>query len=181
MLHEAVEHFLAKAYGVALTVSGRPVSRASKFRESETKDGGKPTPKGTPQYYAAYARWASKREISEALTYLTTTVEWSDIHRGERFGVNYDQLVRALAYCRHTIVHGFGRLPNDKPSKTPAYCWSVANQLARPRVHGSGLSILPEAAHTTKLINEVSSFAFATYTAFSETYGFTIDYTPTSL
>lgn len=181
MLYEIAEQYIADAYGISLWQSRKPAKQAKRFRESESKSGSKPTQKGTPAYCSDYARWACRREVSEALQHLWSDVQWNDIHRGVRFGLTYDRLIRAVAYCRNLIVHRNGRVPAERPRKDAVFCWGLACELSKPMVHEAGKAILPDANQTKKLISEVASFAYAAYTAVSEDCGLSIDYEPSPI
>jgi hypothetical protein len=70
--------------------------------------------KGTPQYFFAYVEHACRRGTEEAQAVFQKHLDWKTVVHDGRWDMTWVEIVGVLAFCRHRIVHNYGRMsPND--------------------------------------------------------------------
>jgi hypothetical protein len=179
VLHENWEMYLKKLYGKMLFRLRGKVSPPS--REAFHKN----TPRwrdyrNTAIYFEDYAAFACRSNCSEALKVFRNELDWGLVHvrTWPATDMEWMDVARVLAFCRHSIVHNEGRVSEARLKKLAKRLREYVQGIMKTTILSDDERILPDAKTVDALVEAMASFAYGLYVLVSKRCGVDVEYDP---
>src|SRR5207247_374561 len=98
---------------------------------------------GTPQYFVQYVEYSCRRSCDEAILAFGKHLDWSDVIHNGSWNMTWDEFVKAMGFCRHRIVHSFGRVSAESLRTLTVPQRTFVELCLHTPVHDLERSILP--------------------------------------
>jgi len=165
---EAVEQPLQRLYGKLLFQLRGEVAVANKkdFHRSQpawTKQ------EGTPQYFAAYAKFAWRRSYRNVLEQFEKHVDWDRVKVGTTYhDMAWRTYIEAIEFCRHRIVHNEGRVSPDSMKELGKGQQAYVKSCLHKSLYSTEQHLLPPEEIIEGLFKAVATYGWALYVLLSE-------------
>lgn len=164
---ERLEALLKDLYGRMLYQLRRRITLPSKrdFHKNKPKEAKNV---GNAPYYREYARYACRRNCDEAMAAFRKALPWETIIFHLMHGMTFEEIHGLLGFCRHCIVHGEGRLPDEVRVSLTINQITFIRSCMRKSILTREETILPDARKTDLVIEMLVSYAYGLYVLLSE-------------
>lgn len=162
-LHEEFEAFAKQLYAKlrARLIEAYPYD-AGRIEQFDRRRAAKSPFDGTPASVEAMARWECRRDIGAALKFFKKELDWQSVSVAawaKHYGMTFPSISQAISQVRHLVVHGRGRVPEERPATIKAGAWRLINSFSRAAVHDGRLRILPDGRQTRSAVQTMVTFA----------------------
>jgi hypothetical protein len=163
---EALEKHLQALFGLLLfQLRGKVAIEKNAFhriKPAERKQ------EGTPQYFAAYAKYAWRQDFKRVLDELEQLLEWNRILLVAYKGMPWRVFVETIAFCRHRIVHGDGRVSVQSMNQLGTKQKDYVRECLHTSLYTEGEQLLPPTRLIDDFFEAVASYAWALYVLLSD-------------
>ncbi len=165
--YERMESYLKALYGQMLYQLRGQVTLKSKreFHKSIPKWA---KMQNTPLYFAAYTKFACRRNCDEAIASFQNVVPWDTMVFHLMHRMPFEQIFDLLGFCRHCIVHDEGRLPDKIRTPLDTNQLNFMRRCMRKSVLTGKRTILPDKQQTGLVIEMLVSYGYALYVLLTE-------------
>ena len=172
VLHESWEVYVKNLYGKMLFQIRDGVSLPSREAFHKSKPNWRDYNK-TENYFVDYAAFACRRDCSEALKLLRDQLDWDLVHVKIWVWGNMEwmDVAKVLAFCRHSIVHDEGRVSEKRMEKLNKPLREYVAAMMKNTILSDEKRILPEESQLDRLMEAMASFAYGLYVLSSKRCG----------
>jgi hypothetical protein len=129
----------------------------------------------TPPYFAAYAKFACRRNCDEAMAVFQKVLPWDTMVLHLMHLMPFEQIYDLLGFCRHCIVHDEGRLPEETRVTLDVNQCEFIQRCMRRSVLTGEETILPDKQRTGLVIEMLVSYGHAIYVLLTEKCGMVLE------
>jgi hypothetical protein len=166
-IFEALESYLKALYGEMLYQLRNDIRIPDKKKFHKMYQG-LSNHKGTNPYYVQYAQYVCKGNCDQARAAFTEYLDWKKAKRLCPIGLDFNQIVKTLGFCRHRIVHKEGRVTEKCLRALSKKEYEFISTCLYKTVHTDENLLLPPQEVLDEILVATASYGWATYKLLAE-------------
>lgn len=181
-LHEAWEEYVKNLYPKMLRhlKDEIPIPNRERFHDKHTDWRSKHR---TAEYFKEYAAWACFGDVKEPLKVFRKELDWSLVKMpywlaDNNCVIEWMEVPRMLAFCRHCIVHNNGRVFEKSLKRYSPPQRHVIKSLMGKSMLGDDQRLLPPVKNADRFIEAMLSLAYGIYVLISNRCDLEVEFTP---